>query len=410
MDTISIITILIAISATFAYLNERFIKLPGTIGVISISVILSLLILIAGKASGGWSGTITTLAHDINFSNVLLNIMLGFLLFAGALHFDYEKLKALRWEILLLSTLGVVVSVGVFGSLFYLAAIVINVNIPIVYCFLFGALISPTDPIAVAAILKNSRVPPRLHTLISGESLFNDAVGLILFVILLEISNPFTTVSALGTLKLIAQEVLGGVLIGLVAGYAGHRLLRAIKDFQTIFLISTALVLCIALIDHKLHASIPLSAVVAGLIIGNKSTDQRNVSNQFLHRIWTLIDEVLNTILLVLIGLQLAIMPFMQNYWLIGSISIVIILIARVVSISLPALVVLQKLSFRNLSILTWAGIRGGISVALALSLPMMPYREIILASCYFIVIFSIVVQGLTLNKVVKIAMKKHKI
>lgn len=406
MDALTIITVLITISAAFAYLNERFVKLPGTIGVISISVIVSLLILILGKTDKGLSGTLTTLAHNINFSKVLLNIMLGLLLFAGALHFDYKKLKELRWEVLLLSTLGVIISAGVFGLLFYTATWILNIKVPLIYCFLFGALISPTDPIAVAAILKKSIIPSRLHTIISGESLFNDAIGLVLFVTLLAISDPSVTVSTLSTLKLFASEVLGGIIVGVVAGFIGHRLLRFIKDFQTVFLISVALVLCIAIVASRLHASIPLAAVTAGLIVGDKSIDERNIANQFLHRIWTLIDEVLNTILFVMIGLQLVIMPFVQNYWFIGFLSIIIILIARVVSISTPAIILLRKLSFKTLSILTWAGIRGGISIAMALSLPSTPYREIILASCYFIVIFSIIVQGLTLNKLVKITMK----
>ena len=177
-------------------------------------------------------------------------------------------------------------------------------------------------------------------------------------------------------------------------------MIRSIKDFQTILLISVALVMAVSFIAHQLHASIPLSAVTAGLIIGNESLDKRHIADKFLSRIWQLLDDVLNTILFVMIGLQLVIMPFLNNYWLIGLLSIIVILIARLVSVSLPAVFLLRRVSFSNLSILTWAGLRGGISVAMALSLPESPYREVILASCYFIVIFSIIVQGLTLNKV----------
>lgn len=407
MDVLTIFTILIIISAVFSFLNERFIKLPGTIGVVTISVVVSILILVAGKTSNGLANTIKTLAHSIDFSKVLLDVMLGFLLFASALHFDYAKLKRERLPVLILSTLGVMVSTAVFGGLLWLSTRILHANIPLIYCLLFGALISPTDPIAVASILRQSKIPPRLHTIISGESLFNDSLGLVLFIILLEFTNqPGTALSLGNTVRLFTQEVLGGIGIGLVMGYGGHLMMRSSRDFQTILLISIALVSGISVIAGRVHASIPLSAVTAGLIVGNKSLDKKHIANQFLGRIWQLFDEVLNTILFVLIGLQLVIMPYLNNYWLIGFISIIIILVARVVSVLLPAIFLLRKISFANLSILTWAGLRGGISVAMALTLPDSPYRELILSSCYLIVIFSIIVQGLTLNKVVEQAAK----
>jgi CPA1 family monovalent cation:H+ antiporter len=403
MDLLDIVTILIIISAAFSYLNERFVKLPGTIGVVAISVVVSVLILIGGKTSNGFTQNMAMLAHSIDFSKILLDVMLGLLLFASALHFEYQKLKEQRLPVFLLSTIGVLVSAGVFGGLLYLAMQMININIPLVYCFLFGSLISPTDPIVVAATLKNSNVPPSLLTIISGESLFNDGVGLVLFVILSNFANPLTEdLSAIQIVQLFAQEVLGGIAIGLVIGYIGFWLMRSIRDFQTILLISIAIVLGISVVAHNFHASIPLAAVSAGLIIGNKNLDHRQIADQFLSRIWQLIDEVLNTILFVMIGLQLVTMPFLNNYWLVGILSIVIILIARLVSVSLPVVFFLHKVNFSNLFILTWAGLRGGISIAMALLLPASPYREFILSSCYFIVIFSIVVQGLTLNKVVE--------
>jgi CPA1 family monovalent cation:H+ antiporter len=411
MNLLTIITILICISAAFSYLNERFIKLPGTIGVVTISVIVSMIILIAGKTSNGITTQITVLAHNVDFSKVLLNVMLGLLLFASALHFDYQKLKEQHSPVLMLSTVGVIVSAGVFGGLLYLVTQLLRVDIPLLYCILFGALISPTDPIAVAAILKKSKIPPRLHTIISGESLFNDGFGLVLFVIFLNFADPTrTNLTTPEIIRLFMREVLGGIAIGLITGYIGYHLMKSIKSFQTILLISIALVLGISVIAGLLHASIPLAAVTAGLIVGNKSVDKRNIANQFLRRIWQLIDEVLNTILFVMIGFQLVIMPFLHHYWLIGVFCIAIILIARIVSVSLPAIVLLRKLNFGNLFILTWAGLRGGISVAMALSLPVSPYKEVILSSCYFIVIFSIIVQGLTLNKVVQRVAKQSSV
>ena len=395
------------VSTAFSYFNERFIKLPGTIGVITISVVVSVIILIVGKTGNTLTTTITSLAHNIDFSTVLLNVMLGFLLFASAIHFDYQKLKEQRWPVLLLSTIGVLVSTGIFGGLFYAVTLPFPFDIPLVYCFLFGALISPTDPIAVGAILKKSKIPPRLETIISGESLFNDGVGLVLFVTLLGIAHQSEAGFSFGkTMQLFGQEVIGGIGLGLIAGYLGYRLMLSIHDFQTIFLISIALVLGISVIASRLHVSIPLSAVAAGLVIGNKNFGKDHPAGKYLTSIWRLLDEVLNTILFVMIGLQLVLMPFLNNYWLIGLLSIVIILIARIASVSLPALFLLRKVKFSHLSILTWAGLRGGISVAMALSLPESPYREVILSSCYFVVIFSIIVQGLTLNKVVEKAVK----
>lgn len=407
MDLLTIITILIIISAVFSYLNERIIKLPGVIGVVTISIVVSILILVLGKTSNGLTNTIETFAKSIDFSKVLLNIMLGFLLFASAFHFEYQKLKEQRLPVFLLSTLGVIISTAVFGGLLYLIAWVLPIHdIPFIYCLLFGAIISPTDPIAVAAILKNSKIPPRLDTIISGESLFNDGVGLILFIIILEITNQPGSTSSVEIIKLFAREVLGGVIIGLISGYLGYRLIRSIKDFQTIFLISMALVLGMSVIAVKFHTSIPLAAVTAGLIIGNTSPDKKNIADQFLGKIWELINDVLNTILFVMIGLQLVAMPFLHDHWITGLISILILLIARIVSISIPAFFLLRKVNLSNLSILTWAGLRGGISIAMALMLPDSPYRQIILSGCYFVVIFSIIFQGLTLKKVVAIAVR----
>jgi monovalent cation:H+ antiporter, CPA1 family len=410
MNLLTLITFLIGISAAFSYVNERFIRLPGTIGVVTISIVMSVVLLITGKTSNSLAVTITTAAYAINFSSVLLNILLAFLLFASALHFDYTELTRQRLPVLLLSTLGVVVSAGVFGGLFFGITRLLHLQVPLLYCLVFGALISPTDPITVGAILKNSKIQPRLHTIISGESMFNDGVGLVLFVILLEIAQqPGTGVSATAVLRLLAEEILGGFGIGLVAGYIGFRMMRSINDYQTILLISIALVLGISVVAQKVHASIPLSAVAAGLFIGNKGLDKHPKAGEFLGRVWQLVDDVLNTIVFVLIGLQLVVLPFLNNYWLTGLLSIIAILIARLLSVTLPALVLLRKVNVSNLFILTWAGLRGGISIAMALSLPPSPYKEIILAACYFIVIFSIIGQGLTLNKVVDFAVRKQK-
>jgi CPA1 family monovalent cation:H+ antiporter len=366
------------------------------------SVVASIVVLIIGGMGDEKSNLLTRLAHNINFSEVLLNVMLGFLLFASALHFDYQKLKALRRPVLILSTLGVVVSSGVFGALLFGAAHLLHIDIPLIYCFLFGTLISPTDPIAVGAIITKSRIPSKLATVISGESMFNDAVGLILFVTTLGITKQSSNrISIIETLRSFGTQVIGGVLIGLIMGFIAYRLIKSIKDFQSIFLISLAVVLGISVVANKFDASIPLSAVVAGLVVGNNSFGKDHPATQFLNRVWQLLDGILNTILFVMMGLQLLILPFLRHYWLIGLISILIILIARMISVSLIAFLELRKVNFVNLSILTWAGLRGAISIAMALSLPFSPYRHVILSCCYFVVIFSVIVQGLTLNLLV---------
>ncbi len=410
MDILTIITILIIISAGFSYLNERFVKLPDTIGVMIMSVAASVVVLIIGRIGDEKSNLLTRLAHNINFSEVLLNVMLGFLLFASALHFDYQKLKALRRPVLILSTLGVVVSTGVFGGLLFGAAYLLHIDIPLIYCFVFGALISPTDPIAVGAIITKSRIPPKLATVISGESMFNDAVGLILFVTMLGITKqPTNRISVIETLRSFGTQVIGGALIGLVMGLIAYRLIKSIKNFQTIFLISLAIVLGISVVANLFHASIPLAAVVAGLVVGNNSFGKDHPATEFLNRVWQLLDGILNTILFVMMGIQLLLLPFLRHFWLVGLISILIILIARMASVSLIAFFQLRKVNLVNLSILTWAGLRGAISIAMALSLPISPYREIILSCCYFIVIFSVIGQGLTLNKLVDKVVSKIK-
>lgn len=402
MDILTIITLLIIISASFSYLNARFVKFPGAIGVMIMSVVVSIVVLVIGTIGDEKSNLITKLAHNINFSEVLLNVMLGFLLFASALHFDYQKLKALRRPVLILSTLGVIVSTGVFGGLLFGAAYLLQIDIPLIYCFVFGALISPTDPIAVGAIITKSRIPPRLATVITGESMFNDGIGLILFVTMLGITKqPENRISVIETLSSFGTQVIGGVLIGLIMGFIAYRLIKSIKDFQSIFLISLAVVLGISVVANKFDASIPLSAVVAGLVVGNNSFGKDHPATQFLNRVWQLLDGILNTILFVMTGLQLLLLPFLRHYWLKGLISILIILIARMASVSIIAFFELRKVNLANLSILTWAGLRGAISIAMALSLPFSPYRQVILSCCYFIVIFSVIVQGLTLNLLV---------
>jgi CPA1 family monovalent cation:H+ antiporter len=406
MDLFVIIALLVVLSAIYSYINARFIKLPGTIGIVTLAIAISIITIIVNSLNPSIARYLTVLAKNINFSQTVLNIMLGFLLFSNSFSLNTKRLKKEMRPVFVLSTIGVIISTGVFGGIFYGVTMLFSIHIPLVYCFLFGALISPTDPVAVGAIIKNSRLPTNLETIISGESLFNDGIGLVLFVTILEFTESGgDKLDFAKTAMLFAREVFGGIILGVLFGFIAFRLMKTITDFQTIVLISVALVMSISVVATFMHFSIPLAVVTAGLFAGNRSIniDSTEHSHQALEKFWQLIDEMLNTILFVMIGLQMINLPYLNNYWLIGAIGIVIILIARWFSIVVPLSVYTKivKINFKNINILTWAGLRGGISIALALSLPYSPYRHIILAGAYFIVIFSVIVQGLTLNKVI---------
>jgi CPA1 family monovalent cation:H+ antiporter len=414
MDLFVIIALLVILSAVYSYINARFIKLPGTIGIVTLAIGVSIITIVVDSLNPSIAKYLTLLADNINFSRTVLNIMLAFLLFSGSFSLNTRRLKKEMRPVFVLSTIGVVISTAAFGGLFYGITHLFNINIPLVYCFLFGALISPTDPVSVSAIVKNSRLPTSLETIISGESLFNDGIGLVLFITILEFTESGAdNIDFAQAGLLFVREVFGGILLGIVFGFIAFRLMKTITDFQTIVLISVALVMSISVVATFMHLSIPLAVVTAGLFAGNRSIniDSTERSHQALEKFWQLIDEMLNTILFVMIGLQMINLPYLNNYWLIGTLGIVIILISRWFSVMIPLVFFkrIVNINFKNINILTWAGLRGGISIALALSLPYSPYRHIILAGAYFIVIFSVVVQGLTLNKVINASIPPEK-
>ena len=411
MDLFIIIALLVIVSAVYSYINARFIKLPGTIGIITIAVVVSIITLIVDESDPYIAKYLTLLAKNIDFSKVVLDIMLGFLLFAGALNVDTKKLRKEMAPVMILSTVGVIISTAVFGLLFHYMGLLFNIHVNLIYCFLFGALISPTDPVAVAAVIKGSKLPSHLEMIITGESLFNDGVGLVLFITLLEVTRTGTdNIDFAKTAILFVREVFGGIALGVFMGFFAYRLMRSINDFQTIVLVSLALVMSISLICIYAGLSVPLAVVAAGLFMGNRSinSDVKEHSHEALEKFWKLVDEMLNTILFVMLGLQMINLSFITNYFITGSLVIVLMLIARWISIALPVTFLRRSLqiNYANVNILTWAGLRGGISIALALSLPHSIYREIILAGSYFVVIFSIVIQGLTLNKVINFSFR----
>ncbi|MDO3643372.1 sodium:proton antiporter [Mucilaginibacter sp. L3T2-6] len=411
MELFLVIALLVIISAIYSYLNARFFKLPGTIGIITIAIAVSIITIIVDKLDPAIARYLTILAKHINFSATVLNIMLGFLLFAGSFTSNTKRLRRELRPVFILSTLSVILSAAAFGTMFYYGTMLFNIHMSYMYCLLFGALISPTDPVAVGAIIRNSKLPVNLATIISGESLFNDGVGLVMFITMLEaIRSGIDNITFAQTAFLFIREVFGGVILGLGIGYIAYRLMRSVTDFQTIVLVSLSVVMAVSVIASYLEFSIPIAVVCAGLLVGNRTInlDEKERSHEALERFWKLIDEMLNTILFVMIGLQMINLPYITNYWLTGGIAIVLILIARWLSIILPLTFMRRSLNvnYKSINILTWGGVRGAISIALALSLPYSPYRHVILCGSYFIVIFSVVVQGLTLNRLINFSLK----
>lgn len=405
---LDLLAILITLSAIFSYVNHRFIGLPTTIGVMLISLVVSLGI-IAANAAG--IGDIHALAHSIiapiDFNYVLMQGMLSLLLFAGAMHVNLQELANFKWPIGILASIGVVASTFVIGGATYVIFPIVGIDLPFIYCLLFGALISPTDPIAVLGILKSANAPKSLEVKIAGESLFNDGVAVVVFLIIAGIAAGTMTFSVSGVVTLLAQEALGGAILGFVLGWLVFFLMRSIDNYQVEVLMSLALVLGGYALAGKLHVSGPIAMVVAGLMIGNRGRAEAmtDVTRKHLDTFWTLVDELLNALLFVLIGLEVIILTFSGDYLIASLIAIPMVLVARFMCVGLPvsALRALgNEFTPHAVKLLTWGGVRGGISVALALSLPASPERDAIVAVTYIIVLFSIAVQGLTIGPMVR--------
>jgi monovalent cation:H+ antiporter, CPA1 family len=409
-----IITLLAVLTAAFSYVNVRFIKLPTTIGIMIISMVCSLFILWMGKYFPSVTAYITSLIGSIDFETILMRAMLSFLLFAGAIHIDIQKLRREIIPIITYSTIGVIISTVFIGIVMFLIFRIFGVNIHFIYCLLFGSLISPTDPIAVLAILKQARIPSSIEIKISGESLFNDGVGVVVFISLLDIALiGGENHGIFQTVLLFLKEAGGGIIWGIVLGYAGYYLLKSIDHYQVEVMITVAIVMGGYYTASHLHVSGPLAMVVAGIIIGNKGAMEAMsaTTRDYVTKFWELIDEMLNALLFLLIGFEMIVLKFDQKIIIIGLIAIVVSLAARYISVYIPTLFMSYKKTFeRNmLPILTWGGLRGGISVALALSLPKGEFRTILVSITYIIVVFSILVQGLTIGKLVKKLAQKEK-
>ena len=406
MGILNTAALLITLAALFSYLNYRFVRLPNTIGIMIISLVMSLAMLLLGKL--GWSDLIfytNKILRSIDFHETLMKGMLSFLLFAGALHVNLNDLRQQTGVITTLATVGVVISTFMVGGLTWLVLHALNIHLSFIYCLLFGALISPTDPIAVMGILKRARVPKSLETKISGESLFNDGMGVVVFLVLFGLATDGGTLTTAGISVLLLQEIVGGIVFGLALGAGVYYLLKDVDNYQLEILLTLALVMGGYALAHELHLSGPLAIVAAGLFIGNhgRVLAMSEKTRAHLDTFWELIDEILNAVLFVLIGLEVLLLAIRTEYFLAALAIIPLVLLARYVSVALPIVIMgrFRRFSPGVVQVMTWGGLRGGISVALALSLPFSSERDIILAITYAVVIFSIIIQGLTISRMV---------
>jgi CPA1 family monovalent cation:H+ antiporter len=406
MEILNTAAILITLAALFSYLNARFLKIPTTIGIMLISLLMSLGLLgLHALGLGQLEQQAERMVRGIDFYETLMDGMLSFLLFAGALHVNLNDLAKQKWIIALLASVGVLTSTFLVGMLAWLIFNGLGIHMPFIYCLVFGALISPTDPIAVLGVLKSVGVAKTLETKIAGESLFNDGIGVVVFLVMVGIATGSDQPEARHISLLLIQEAGGGALFGLLAGGLAFYLLRSIDSYQVEVLLTLALVMGGYAVASALHLSGPIAMVVAGLVIGNhgRLLAMSETTREHLDSFWELVDEVFNAVLFVLIGLEILLLSYRGEYLLATIAIIPAVLLARFVSVGLPITVMrrYRRFSPRVIEILTWGGLRGGISVALALSLPGGPEREVILFATYAVVVFSILVQGLTIGPLV---------
>lgn len=405
MNAYLALTILICLSAGFAYVNQRFLKLPFVIGLFILSTVLSLLVI----SSKLWLNIpvekIESYIEGANIDKIILNILLGFLLFAGALHTNWSTLKQQIRPIATFAVGGVLLSTVIIAGLFYGLTQLFHLEISFVYCLIFGALISPTDPIAVLGILAKANVPKKTEYTIVGESLFNDGIGVVVFIALLEtLKTGSFSFSHFGFLFL--QEAVGGIIMGLVFGYCLYLLLKSVDHYETEILLTLAFVMAGYGIFNYLHISGALAMVVMGLMVGNfrKNLSMSDITQEYVHKFWELVDVVLNAVLFILIAFVIIVIDFKTKYILVGFISVFIVLLSRIIIVYLPhlALPKLLKLTNKEARVISWGGLRGGLSLALVLSLPNSETKNILLIATYFCVLFSIIIQGLTIEKLAK--------
>ena len=411
LSLFEIAAVLLALSAFFGWINFVFIKLPHTIGLLAMALVASVSLLIAEKL---WPGlgitdTVRSAIGQIDFFATVMEGMLAFLLFAGALHVDFGFLKDQRWAIGVMATFGVALSTMIVGSGFWLLSGLLGVQIPFAWALVFGALISPTDPVAVLSLLKSINVPHSLEAKIAGESLFNDGVGVVVFTILL--ATALNTADGGGGIdflvigELFFIEAVGGAVLGAATGWLAYRAMAYMDEYTLEILISIGVVAATYAIALRLHLSGPIAVVVAGLLVGNRGVHvgMSETTQKHLFSFWELIDEILNSVLFLLIGLEVLVLTLDPSAGWLVLLTIPLVLCARFISVFLPISFLSWWLHFTKgaVPVLTWGGLRGGISVALALSLPDNEYKPLILSATYGVVLFSIFVQGLSVKALI---------
>ncbi|MBW2270467.1 MAG: sodium:proton antiporter [Deltaproteobacteria bacterium] len=402
MDVFEILSVLTTLAALFAWLNHRYVRLPPSIGVMLLALLFSLGLVALGALGIHLGAGVEVLLRAVDFDEALLHGMLGALLFVGALHLNLNELASQKGLIALLASGGTLLSTALVGFGAWALFGALGLPLSLVTCLLFGALISPTDPIAVLGILKHLRVPRSLEIKIAGESLFNDGVSVVVFLVLLEVARRGGAPAIGDVLELLVVEVAGGVAFGLGLGWLAYRMLRSVDQYQVETLITLAIVTGGYSAAHALHVSGPLAMVVAGLLIGNhgRRLAMSERTRERLDAFWELVDEFLNAILFVLIGLEVLILDFELRWIAVGLLVIPLVLAARGSSVGAMVWLLRRWRTFSPHAVktLTWAGLRGGISVALALSLPEGPERDLLVAITYIVVCFSILVQGLSIG------------
>lgn len=406
--------ILIVLAAALGYFNHRVLKLPSTVGLTVMGAVSSLLVVAYDRMvpSSTLADTLSRFLANIDFSTTLMEGMLSFLLFAGAMHVNWTQMRKGRWPILVFSTVGVVLSTVIVGFVFHSLTLLLGIGVPLLWCLVFGALISPTDPVAVMAVMRHAAMPPTLQATVAGESLFNDGIGVVVFVILLSAATgtqAFTWSFALGHF---AQEALGGAALGLAVGWIGYRAMKSIDEYITEVMITLAVVMGGYSLAMGLHVSGPVAMAVAGLIIGNAGVAHAmsDVTRDYVIKFWALIDEILNAVLFLLIGLEIIALDFHYAYIVAGLCAVLIVLGARMISVGVPLVAMKRMIDMGPLAFptLVWGGLRGGISVALALSLPASETRDALLVVTYIVVLFAVVAQGGSIGWLIRHIQSRH--
>jgi monovalent cation:H+ antiporter, CPA1 family len=406
MDIYNLFVVLITFSALFSYLNYQYFHLPRTIGLMLFALILSSALIVAGQFGWALKKEVSDVLRNIDFNRLLLNGMLGFLLFAGALNVELNELMKQKWIVISLATGGVILSTALVGVLTWTVLKMLEIPVSLMYCLLFGALISPTDPVAVLNILKTLKASKSLETQMAGEALFNDGVGVVVFIVLLRVITGGHHADIGQAVLLFVEEAAGGIAFGLCAGYVAYQMLKRVNDYQVEILITLGLVTGGYALANAIHVSGPLAMVAAGLLIGNhgRAFAMSDTTRINLDTFWELVDEILNAVLFLLIGMEVLTLEFTIPHLMAGLALIPVVLLVRFGSVSIPFMLLpeSQRCNACAIKTLTWGGLRGGIAVALALSLPLGPERGTLLMATYMVVVFSVAVQGLSFESLMK--------